>query len=776
MNQFAFLSLFLLQTITLADELPEQFNDSTEQTFRLILPNHFEMGSQGWAEFRKDHVNRPVEDHQPVHAVILTHPFYVATSEVTVGQFRKFLNATGYKPVNQQGVVGWDPAENDRGQPTTSFRTSIEFSWDNPGFDQTDEHPVVGVSYQDAKAYCEWMSRVEGLRYRLPTEAEWECACRAGTDTHFSFGDQYKHTFQSYANFADPDFEKAAPGRGLMQWLIDLESEPGDGHAFTAPVASYQPNPWGLHDLHGNAWEWCEDRYLDTYYDQFKQARHGSVRPRAIDPVCNERWNENGEWRVIRGGSWFLAPLQCRSATRGVFHAQDAACYLGFRVVREVPEVSSKSAIADHEKSESALSRLQALAIETREYNHERFLRFTFNSEQLNEEILKLLTDLNYEVDVTIRPPGEIDSNMISRFAQIKKLVGFNLATRCGDLNESTFSLLAKHTNLIRLQITGTGDLADQHLFKHLADAKHLTEMSLQGQGITDQGLAQLAALKELKTLHISSTAAKGETLDRFQESPLEQISIRSLTDKGAIKLAGFPTLRHLSCESSPLTIDGLSHLINLDRLYYLNLVGCDQLSDQDISLIADLPILQQLHLQDTAAGDRTLAALAESRFLKTLSIGGKYLTDVGMKDLCRIVSLQELNLKAHPNIVTDAGMEDFWRLVNLRSLNISAPSVAGSTFSALTELPSLKQVSLQTDSLSPDAFRHLANVESLSSLTIGHRGNGGPEGLTVEMLSVLKDSPELKRLTVVRKGTALVEDAREQLTKALPAVEVNIQ
>ena len=776
MNHFVLLSLLLPQTTALAENLPEQFNDSPKHSFRLILPNHFEMGSNGWADFRKDHVNRPVEDNQPVHAVILTRPYYVATSEVTVGQFRKFVEVTGYKPTSQQGVVGWDPKSNDREQPTTSFRTSSEFSWDKPGFNQTDEHPVVGVSYQDAKAYCDWMSRVEGIRYRLPTEAEWECACRAGTVTHFSFGDQYKQTFQSYANFADPDFEKAAPSRGLMQWLIDLETEPGDGHAFTAPVASYQPNSWGLHDMHGNVWEWCADRYLDTHYDKFKQSGHGIIRPRAIDPVCDERWNENGEWRVIRGGSWFLAPLQCRSASRGVFHAQDAACYLGFRVVREVPEESSQLAVADHKRSEIALSKLQALAIETREYNHERFIRFTFNCEALSEEILELQTDLNYEVDVTIRPPGEINSDMISRFAHIEKLVGFNLATRCSDLNESTFSLLAKHPHLMRLQITGSGDLANEHLFKHLSSAEQLREISLQGKGITDNGLTQLPALKELKTLHISSTSAKGETLDRFQNSPLEQISIRGLTDKGAIKLAGFPTLRHLSCESSPLTIEGLSQLVKLDHIYYFNLVGCDQLSDQDISQISQLPILQQLHLQDTAAGDVTLAALAESLSLKNLTIGGKNLTDVGMKDLCRIVSLQELNLRAEPNIVTDAGMEDFWRLVNLRSLHISAPSVTGSTFSSLTELSGLQQVSLETETLSPDAIRHLSRVESLSSLTIGNRENGGPDGLTVEMLLVLKESPELKRLTVVQKGTALAEDAQERLSKALSGVEVNIQ
>src|SRR5262249_55819322 len=129
-----------------------------------------------------------------------------------------------------------------------------EYSWRNPGFTQTDEHPVVNVSWHDASAFCDWLSKKEGKTYRLPTEAEWEYSCRAHTATRFYAGDSEK-TLQRIANIADqslkgklnPDFWKEFVGEWNNAW--------SDGYPFTAPVGKFESNAFGLHDMHGNVWE-----------------------------------------------------------------------------------------------------------------------------------------------------------------------------------------------------------------------------------------------------------------------------------------------------------------------------------------------------------------------------------------------------------------------------------------------------------------------------------------------------------------------------------------
>src|SRR5208282_1582993 len=124
----------------------------------------------------------------PQHRVRITRPFYVGTFHVTRGQFRKFIADTDYKTDSERGAagfkgaMGWDP-------DTKMLGSNERYSWRNTGFEQTDEHPVVNVSWNDAIAFCQWLSRKEGSTYRLPTEAEWEYACRAGTTTRYSSGD-----------------------------------------------------------------------------------------------------------------------------------------------------------------------------------------------------------------------------------------------------------------------------------------------------------------------------------------------------------------------------------------------------------------------------------------------------------------------------------------------------------------------------------------------------------------------------------------------------------
>lgn len=176
---------------------------------------------------------------------------------------------------------------------------------------------MVNVTWNDAKAFCAWLSRKEGQKYRLPTEAEWEYACRAGTATRHPGGDDTA-TLARIANIADQS-TKRIPGYPESILVASFD----DGHKFTAPVGSFAANAFGLNDMIGNVWEWCEDMYDEKAYSK----RSGVT----TDPLATS----GSEDRVLRGGSWYNRPRPARSAGRfrSAPGRQDDAS--GFRVVRE---------------------------------------------------------------------------------------------------------------------------------------------------------------------------------------------------------------------------------------------------------------------------------------------------------------------------------------------------------------------------------------------------------------------------------------------------------
>jgi formylglycine-generating enzyme required for sulfatase activity len=267
----------------------------------LIHKGQFEMGSH------EEHF----ASENTVHHVTLTRNFYMAAYPVTLAQFRAFVTDTGYKTeaeTNGKGGDGFDRAAH-------RFAHKPEYNWRNPGFEQADDHPVVEVSWYDADAFCKWLSKKEGKTYRLPTEAEFEYAARAGTTTRFSCGDA-DETLKEYANVADDAL-------ALEMGQTPRKGGWNDGYAFTSPVGKFKPNPWGLYDMHGNVWTWCNDWSLNRY------------QPEAVvDPAGPEKEATGG--RVIRGGSWGTGPERCRSGNRVQRAPHEGFCIVGIRVARTV--------------------------------------------------------------------------------------------------------------------------------------------------------------------------------------------------------------------------------------------------------------------------------------------------------------------------------------------------------------------------------------------------------------------------------------------------------
>ncbi|MEN6498592.1 MAG: formylglycine-generating enzyme family protein, partial [Thermoguttaceae bacterium] len=175
-----------------------------------------------------------VDRDERAHHVRLSRPFYLSVHEVTVGQFRQFVNATGYRTEGEQG----------NGQNHGFTGTGMQFdlgphTWRDPGFPQDEDSPVVLVSWNDATEFCRWLSNKENQSYRLPTEAEWEWACRAGTSTRFSTGDA-DDTLREVANIYKVQPKPQAQG---VVW--------GEGYLFTTPVGAFRANRFGLYDMHG---------------------------------------------------------------------------------------------------------------------------------------------------------------------------------------------------------------------------------------------------------------------------------------------------------------------------------------------------------------------------------------------------------------------------------------------------------------------------------------------------------------------------------------------
>lgn len=308
-----------------------------------VLPGRYQRGFQDddRAENRFKIIHEfstapDLKNERPDHWVILSRGFEMAKSEVTVGQFRSFVEATGYvtDAEKESGALGFFPSEKNH---VDRFHTDAAITWRDPGFAQTDAHPVVAVSWRDAQAFCAWLTETSPGRFRLPSEAEWEYACRAGTKTWYSWGVEPDEAY-SHANVADGSLEAVAENTTRYQRAVALKADEGDGVAFTAPVQSYQPNDWGLYDMHGNVWEWCQDRWMENLYDSYFKNVPWPERKNVTvtDPLFEEKTESHnyGDWRVLRGGAWTCAPVSVRCSIRTFAEAKDAAVYTGFRVVR----------------------------------------------------------------------------------------------------------------------------------------------------------------------------------------------------------------------------------------------------------------------------------------------------------------------------------------------------------------------------------------------------------------------------------------------------------
>jgi formylglycine-generating enzyme required for sulfatase activity len=260
--------------------------NSVGQTMILIPPGEFLMGStdeqveaalKAADEIKTDQPtkDRIQKNERPQHKVVITKPLLMSATEVTIGQFKKFATAMSYQTEAEKAEAAAKaaPPVVEAGQPPPKpIQTYL-----NPGYVASDDLPAAFITWNDATAYCQWLSTQEKATYRLPTEAEWEYACRAGTTTQYSFGDDYNE---------------------LPKYGWHNKNAAGKSH----PVGTLLPNPFGLFDMHGNLYEWCGDYFDEKWY--------------STSPLNDPNGPSVGSTRVIRGGYWNHFASNCRSAYR----------------------------------------------------------------------------------------------------------------------------------------------------------------------------------------------------------------------------------------------------------------------------------------------------------------------------------------------------------------------------------------------------------------------------------------------------------------------------
>jgi formylglycine-generating enzyme required for sulfatase activity len=270
----------------------------------LIPPGEFLMGStpatikralDDATEQRIGADRHKIPTEAPQHRVVLTKPFRLSSTEITVGRFRRFVESAGYATETERLGGG----NTHRRTGPTEYVYDPALRYDAPGYPVTDFSPVTQITWNDAVAFCRWLGQTENVVYRLPTEAEWEFACRAGTTTEYSCGDDLD-VLHEYAWYANTSKDQAAP------------------------VGTKRPNPFGLFDIHGNTREWCADWYDAKWY-------RNSPTEDPVGPAT-------GESRVLRGGKWLNKPAYLRSAYRFDYWPTYRSRYFGFRVVCELAE------------------------------------------------------------------------------------------------------------------------------------------------------------------------------------------------------------------------------------------------------------------------------------------------------------------------------------------------------------------------------------------------------------------------------------------------------
>ena len=513
-------------------KVPETVTNAIGMKLALIQAGEYKMGSP-------DSYKQADGDERPQHLVRITRPFYLGKYEVTQGQYRAVMN-------------------------------------ENPSvFKGSDELPVENVFWLDAIKFCNKLSEREGRKpsyqiagqevsiaggdgYRLPTEAEWEYACRAGSETVFPFGDD-------------------AGALGEYAWY-DKNAEKR-----SQPIGRKRPNAWGLYDMLGNVWEWCGDWHAEKYD--------------ATSPASDPTGPTSGSRRVIRGGAWYYDQRASRPADRWCFSAvKDRFSALGFRVVlvQSGRDVASRSEALSSKPSTPAETNL--LEADRRAAGSMLSLGATVKIRLRGQEVL---------IEPGMALPADPFQLTLVRFGDRPEVTDAGLVP------------LEGLANLVELHLSKATKVTDAGV-AHLRNLPRIEALWLDGTGLTDAGLRHLKDLRTLKELYLGATGVTNAGLTNLADlTQLKRLGIghSRVTGAGLIHLRGMSELESLGAEATGVSGEGFMHLSGLTRLRVL-ILWETKVSDAGLEHLQNLKQLEILALSGPGVTDIGLRASADA--LKT--------------------------------------------------------------------------------------------------------------------------------------------------------------
>jgi serine/threonine-protein kinase len=568
--------------------LPAEYTNSIGMKFVLVPPADFMRGTPATVieklvdEANHEDIPDPyrwwyrahIYEEGPLHRVLLTRPIYLGIHELTVGTFRKFADGTKFQTDAERRNAELSAPE--PGQPPSK---SVPIWRETTTWSPTDDHPVVCVSWNDAIAFCKWLSERESKRYRLPTSAEWEFACRAGTETRYSFGDK--------PATLDP--------HGWWKGNAD-----GMAHA----VGLKKPNAFGLFDMHGNVMEWCSDRYSPNSYREFQ---HSVIR----DPTGPAL----GDAQVLHGGSWAFYAHAVRSAFYQDEKPDAVSNQVGFRVVLEIDDARLRPAerraatrpsrqrveAATESPSASWLKQVasmppgrQIATVVARLKERNPDFDGTFTHSIVNGVVTEFGISTDHVTDIS----------PVRAFAGLKSLNCSGSKPGLGLLNDlrPLRGMLLEQLNISRTQVTDLAPLKGMPIEALIcentliSDLGPVHDLPLKRLYCSDSPIADLGPLAATKLEILVCRGTSITELSPLSELPLVDIEFGGTNVADLSALAGMK-IQVLQCQRTP--VSNLSPL----RGVPIHQLFIDGTQVSDLSPLRGMP-LRVLHCADTPVRD----------------------------------------------------------------------------------------------------------------------------------------------------------------------------
>ncbi len=806
--------------------VPVEQTNSIGMKLRLIPPGEFLMGSTpedvaaivAAAKGVSDSVLQEIRNEAPQRPARIDKPFLAGTTEVTVGQFRQFVESARYVTATEKYGGGYRYDQEQKQHVVDS-----KLTWKTPGYAVSDDLPVTMVTWDDGVEFCNWLSRQESwepsyqrvggnwqLRpaaagYRLATEAEWEYACRAGTTTWYSFGDDQDR---------------------LDDYAWHGRNSGGAVHAAGLKL----PNPFGLYDMHGNLWEWCEDRFPDT-----PSQTHASTDPSGATA---------GSRRVARGGSWAYWPLINRSAIRVVNYFGSRNEFYGFRVVRTLaaPTSNPKSPIENPKSTYAGGFALEFngkdshVDLPTLKYDgsHPITLEASVVVHRLEQggHVFGGGT-LAAGIGLTFPAPSDSRNQSHGIFSHRRPRGPFLLATReplvperwmrvaaVLDENSAWLFLDGKLQQRGDFEREGKFVPSDQFLiiggsqwkpswFNGLIDEVRISKIVRykadytpvdrfepdkdtlalfhfdEGQGdvLTDAsgnghhgkivnakwvpGIAggppvkadrraaeAVLALGGTPTIRIAGDERAIEPGRMLPQDDFELVRIRiyhqpQLTDAELRNvLSGAANVIDLQLTDVPLTDACLESIAPLQKLEIL-LLNTTQITGAGLSYLRGHEQLKKLGVEGPSVDDRALAGAAGIPHVDLLWLGGTQITDAGLAHLKRMKQLQYLNFGLTQ--ITDAGVAQLKGLTEMRRLVLSGCRVTDASVAYVQDMKKLEELELYDTAVTDAGLAILAAKGPKSIFKLDVEGTA----VTDAGLVHLKSLPRLRELSLGRTAVS---------------------